>query len=146
MHVYGSCKKHSLYKYMGSVKINLCKYMSVEKKTKSWVFESCCKKKDNLKPSQGPVSHSPNIHPSSIPIQPCAKSWNSEKTSKHNESHRKKLAERESIDVAGAGVHEAPGLTSEAHCQLGRQSAAWQETLSVDVDVKLFLSFISINL
>ena len=66
-------------------------------------------------------------------------------TSKHNESHRKKLAERESIDVAGAGVHEAPGLTSEAHCQLGRQSAAWQETLSVDVDVKLFLSFISIN-
>lgn len=52
------------------------------------------------------------------------------------------MAERESVDVAGAGVHKAPGLTSEAHCQLGRQSAAWQETLSVDVDVnfKLFVS------
>ena len=115
--------------------------MAVEKKP-NWVFESCCKKKHNLNPSQGPVSHSPKIHPSSIPIQPCAKSRNSVKTSKHNESHRKKLAERESVDVAGAGVHKAPGLTSEAHCQLGRQSAAWQETLSVDVDVnfKLFVS------
>ena len=120
-----------------------CIWQLQKKQNPSLVFESCCKQKHNLKPSQGPVSHSPKIHPSSIPIQPCAKSWNSVKTSKHNESHRKKLAERESIDVAGAGVHKTPGLTSEAHCQLGRQSAAWQETLSVDVDVKLFLSLIS---